>query len=772
MDCGMNSHRFFKALLLGVCVCLLLTACDKREYNSTTVLAGESENNALSDEASTGNASGATVSGGGVTSVDSTALGDVAQGGAAGSSVSGSSGTSDSYGETAAGQNAASGNAVSDSDPIVVSSSDALNSTLVGQDAADATDTTDAADAAGMITTVDGASESDLDAADTAELESSAVGESAGVIGASVPEGPDIDRVGLGSLFQPFADEETATFTIDGRASFSLAAVGGPVLTSPRAVMEEIDEYFLNNANQAAFSGRFSDANEFFYGVWAGDVSNPSQIFATGTAIPGLQEDHTYFRTLDLAMDNRGVMSQLAEVQGESLIDAYIVSEGSSHSVLMQSDTSVPGLIGAVDIDFIEIMSQANDVHGLVSRERIVSSEEVESAAGTAQANDDEPEFIDVVTSQYSIWYLSDGTTRPVAHSFIDASQRAPSLGNGCSVHAPDNKVDNSRLGMTSGGLLIFQAQLAGSDFCEGSRAVMRFDGSSYQEVVKDGDSVPGSATHIFDDVSLYSLTDDGSAIIFANLTTQANLDAAEQAVAESEDSAFSLDVEDVNNAQWSFWIMPQRGGSRLLALQGEEIQIGRTVTVLSGEPQDLILETNASNQVALKLLPEDTENPVYLVGSGHAGQPHASLETPGASALSYAFTSNSALPGQSDNVVLASLGTPYLDDSGNLILYGEVELADEAEELALADEDSASIVAPYNSIWQINAGGTIRELVRSGDEVSVAGIKNELASLSVSGQIARSGTFGVRVNSSGALLLRANIEQKFGNSVLLYIAP
>ncbi len=657
---------------------------------------------------------------------------------------------------------------------------------------------------------------------------------------------------GSGSVYQPFGDEAAATYTIDGRRSYALAAAGAPIIQSPRDVMQEIDEYYLNDGNQVAFTGRFSQASEDLFGVWMGDVSNPEQIFQTGAPMPGMEIDHTYVKTLKLGLGDDGSLAQLVEVQGlDTRTQAYMSSRGAQHAVLMRSGTSLPGLNGPVAINSIEVVDHDVDTHAVVSIEKIVTKTPIEPAPGVVvpEGEEVEIEYDEEVTAQYTLWYLQGASTRPVAHSWIGSAQSTPQLGNGCRIYAPDNNDDNLRLAITGSKSLVFQAQVGGDGGCDKGRAVLRYEGGGIREIVKNGDAVPGSSTHVFNDVSLADVTADGSVVVFANLLTseqfaariaaqtpaetvdeppvetpaetpvetvddtelttadaaiedgtETPVDAAIDETADSSadttepdttatpatpvttlDAMPDVDESDVEDGLWSFWIMPAQGAARLIALEGEEVQIGLSVSILSGEPRSLSLDVNSRNQVVLKVLLEDAEQPVFLTGTGHSGQPHASIEVPGASALTYAFTENSVLPTQSVGAVLGALGTPYLDNTGSFIVYGEVEpsdaaIAEQNELLENAVPGSATTVAPlfrpYNSIWHVDSQGVLRELIRSGDEVVVAGENKPIASLSVAGKIARPGTEGVRLNNAGAMLLRANIEQKFGSPVLLFLAP
>ncbi|MFK7996771.1 MAG: hypothetical protein AB8B87_21725 [Granulosicoccus sp.] len=814
-------RRPAQTLLVCLCITIFLAGCDRRKYSTSVYNSpGDGDNpngETLSDpiDGSGGTAVATTGDVAGGSAGDTAGTGDDVEAGDTNSDVGDGATPGEPTADTAG---VAAGDTIADESADrevsnAVDATDAPISEATG-DITDSAPVVDPSEAlAGTVTdpeatlqpgTIEPAAVEVVDPADVdgangtdgaVEQEPLLPGELPGQVPAAVPQGPDVDRIGAGSIYQPSADVETATYTIDGRRSQALAAVGGPVLQSPRALMEEIDEYHLNDANQVAFTGRFSIAREPAYGVWAGDASAPNQIFQTGTSIPGLADEHTYFKTLKLALGDDGSLAQLVEVQAEAtMTQAYMVSRGNTHNVVMQSASTIAGLIGPVRIDAIEVADQSDNVSALVSVERIVTKVPVEERAGVLNddiEDDEAPEQIELVTRQYSVWYVDNGQTRAIAHSWIDKPQSAPRLGNGCRVYAPDNTVDNLRLGVTRNASLIFQAQVGGDGNCEQGRAVMRYSGSGYQEVVKDGDAVPGSGTHVFSDVSLYTVTEDGSAVVFANLASRDDLaEALEAEQVEPDEDAIRLaeligvpvEQEETFDGQWSFWLMPPQGGARLIALEGEEIQVGRSIAVFSGESRSLSLQINANNQISLKVLLEETEQPVYFVGLGHAGQPHGSIDVPGASALQYAFTSNSALPGQGTDAVLGKLGTPYVDMQGNLVIYGEVSPSEQAIEAA-ADQQAQlpgtasnpvtePLVKPFNSLWQVDPAGTMRELVRSGDAVAIAGVKKPIASLSVAGQIARPGTSGVRVNSSGALLLRATIERKFGNPVLLYIAP
>jgi len=764
--------------------------------------------------------------------------------------------------QNVAGSSTAEGTAASGAQSVgalTVASSNSLANTVTAQGTVpgatgtntDAAATTDATVGVGsnaqVLSTTDLLSDAVLDAEGNVltDMESEAALES--------------DSVGTGSIYNPVFSTQAQTVTIDGRASLAVVAVGGSLLQSPRARVEQIDEYDLNNANQIAFTGSYSIADESVFGVWAGNVSQPEKILETGELIPGLSEGQTYYKTEHMLFGADGTVAQIVEVRDAGTISqAYLVSDGAQHTVLMQSDTSASGLFGAVQLDAIELADRSGNAHALVTIERIETVESTSEAAEAAEAaeapeapdsetepaasaDDDElaPSVNTMVTPQYSIWYHNGGALRPVAHSWVDTAQAGPSLGNGCRVYAPDNTVDNVRMSVTDNGQLIFQAQIGGDGDCEQGRAVLRYNGASYQEMVKDGDTVPGAPDYLFDDVSLYTVTEDGSAIVFANLLTPEAL-AIKKSAKESDDEQFDVigsladdvdatdDVDDADtdaadvdvgadladelntteevdtqattdmpaiavvaeeavepdDGLWSFWLLPPQGGARLIVMEGEEVQVGAFVSTFSGEPRSLSLQVNENNRIALKVTFDRTEQPAYFVGTGHNGQPHVALDAPGASALQYAFTANSTLPGQSNDAELGSLGEPYLDSQGNLVIHGEVGPSELAL-LAAADSGAAQgaigqgsglnsppLVTPFNSIWQVDEQGSLRELVRSGDVVIVNGESKPLASLSVNGQIARPGSSGIRLNRAGAMLLRASIDQRFGAPVLLYVAP
>lgn len=754
--------------------------------------------------------------------------------------------------QNVAGSTTAQGTAASGAQSVgalTVASSNSLANTVTAQDtitgaAGTNTDAATTGTTVGVGSTAQGLSTTDL-------LSDAVVDAEGNVLTDLASEAAlESDNVGTGSIYNPVFSTQAQTVTIDGRASLAVVAVGGSLLQSPRARVEEIDEYDLNNANQIAFTGGYSIADESVFGVWAGGVSQPEKILETGELIPGLSDGQTYYKTEHMLFGEDGTVAQIVEVRDAGTISqAYLVSDGAQHNVLMQSDTSASGLIGEVQIDAIELADRSGNAHALVTIERIETVESTaeatdvsDSEADTAASADDDevaPSVNTMVTPQYSIWYHNGGSLRPVAHSRIDTAQVGPSLGNGCRVYAPDNTVDNVRMSVTDNSQLIFQAQIGGDGGCEQGRAVLRYNGASYQEMVKDGDTVPGAPDYLFDDVSLYTVTEDGSAIVFANLLTTEAL-AIKKAAKEpdgeqldvigsladdvdatddvdepgtdtagadvSADSADGLNTTEEVDTQpttdmpaiavvaeeavepddglWSFWLLPPEGGARLIVMEGEEVQVGAFVSTFSGEPRSLSLQVNGSNRIALKVTFDRTEQPAYFVGTGHNGQPHVALDAPGASALQYAFTANSTLPGQSDDAELGSLGQPYVDAQGNLVMYGEVGPSELAL-LAAADSsvaqgaigqggglNSPPLVTPFNSIWQVDVQGSLRELVRSGDVVIVNGEPKPLASLSVNGQIARPGSSGIRLNRAGGMLLRASIEQRFGAPVLLYIAP
>lgn len=201
-----------------------------------------------------------------------------------------------------------------------------------------------------------------------------------------------------------------------------------------------------------------------------------------------------------------------------------------------------------------------------------------------------------------------------------------------------------------------------------------------------------------------------------------------------------------------SYWSFPLSGEPRLIALEGETIQLGDKTITLSGQSlYNTHIDFDGNGNLALRLdLSSDIKNVSLFGGTGHGGQPHSSISTPGASALQYVTSQTGVLPAPFKTTdFFNTLNEPLLDSKGNLVFYGEI-----------TDHEQATITS--SSIWQANLDGGFHERVKSGETINVGGEARTITS---------PGREDLKLTANNALIFKASLEGH-NRKALVYVNP
>ena len=524
--------------------------------------------------------------------------------------------------------------------------------------------------------------------------------------GTDMPVDPDI----------PATPADVTSITVGGRSARAIVAVGGPVVGAPGATMREIGDFQINDGSQITYAGRYDSGTGQPSAIWSGPVTAPVLLFSTGSEIPGFPTNVRYGNSDFFRLANDGSVAHLVQLTGPTENKALIVTNGSDNPVIVQTGDSLMGRSAEVEIGNIASASHSSSATAFTTGNR-------NSGAQT-------------------LWYYQDGAATAVAEQFDSMVDSAAEVANSCRVFTERFSSFDGNFQVTDAGDLLFDAYLRNysSGPCEEGDAVIRFKDGIHTALVKEGDVVPGASASTFTNIGLIQVTKNGTAIISANV--------------ETPTGGSRPDVK------WSYWAYPPAGEARLIALEGEEAQVGSNTKNLSHSRFDTKFVTvNDSIQVGLRL-DFDNPNEVALFGGvAHAGQPHPALAAPGASSLTYAIDREAILPPPFDDEFFSAIGFPRVDTSGNLVFYGEVT-------------SSVLDAVTSSSIWQIDLEGNLTELVTAGDTVKVSGIDNSLESLVQSSRFRQANTGFIRINNAGAMMFRAALMNQSGNGVIVYIEP
>ena len=287
-----------------------------------------------------------------------------------------------------------------------------------------------------------------------------------------------------------------------------------------------------------------------------------------------------------------------------------------------------------------------------------------------------------------------------VAETSDRAVNNAPRLGS-CRVFVgPNFRNSDSRPAVLDDGTLVFRANLdtyVRDENCTSGSAVLRYKGGVYTSVVSPGDTVPGTTESTFGDIQLLGVTADGSAVVYSILSTPTG--------------------EFRPDTRWSYWVFPPDGGGRLLALQGEEVQLNGTSETFSGREQSLSI--NSAGQVAFRSTFENRDLGAALFGGApESAQPHGAISAPGATGLTFLLDSSVALPEPFlPSTFFSVLGRPAVDSAGRLVFVGRVT-------------DSELNATVVDALWQVDLEGNLEQLIGMDDTAPVSGVQRPLTDL------------------------------------------
>jgi len=405
----------------------------------------------------------------------------------------------------------------------------------------------------------------------------------------------------------------------------------------------------------------------------------------------------------------------VVKLTGPTENDALVISNNESQKVILETDAKLQGLVAEKTVgSFVSI------------------SHSPAATAVVARAKDNRSS---------ALWLYANGTFTPVAENFDSSVDSAPTTENTCRVFI--NKGVSSqrpvRPHILDNGSLIFQGLVRNytSGSCTRGSAIIKYTGGSYQTIVSEGQVVPGASASTFNDVELLSVTDNGTLVV--------------QAILETPTGSSSRP-----DKKWSFWAFPESGDPRLIALEGEGIQVGGVAEKFSGKA---FLSYNNLGKVGFWNDFGETTKVSLFGGSAHPGQPHATIPAPGASSLQYVIDRTASLPAPFKGTdFFSTLGHPAVDSAGRLLFYGEIT-------------SSVLDKVTDRSIWQADLEGNITELVKEGDQVNIGGVLKSIEDL-VQLRTGSSANTGIpRVTNDGTLVFRADLDRSFGD-VIVYLEP
>jgi len=520
----------------------------------------------------------------------------------------------------------------------------------------------------------------------------------------------------LGNGAPPISEADTTS----GRLARVLATSRGPVIGVPGGQMGGVQEVVVETTSEfIAYTGDYQtnvQGGERRNGVWAGSISNPELLFSTGSSLPDLPETVRFQSAANLRLGRNGSLGMIASLDGSRQSSALVTSENGVVDVLVETGNTLQGLSDEKTVSQFTALDK-----GVISTAFVAETDQFRNRA---------------------LWLSTATGIVAVAESRDDAVNNAPRLGN-CRVFLPESNSSTQPEILTSG-VLVFPAEVRNYAFngpCERGAAVMRYIDGIYEVVVANRDTVPGAPDSTFSEVSLYGVTDTNDILVVATLLTPTGLSSPDRKL--------------------SYWSYPSNGGTpNLIALEGEEVDLGDMPGLLPGQSFTTYLTVNGSGQVAMRVSFGDSRGPYTLLGGrAHNGQPHAAVTAPGASAL--AFLANASTPLPAPNVeatFFSEIGLPAVDSVGNVVFAARVRDAELSRNVG-------------DGVWQVDPQGALTQLVSPDDTVLVAGTERQLVDLFIEQNLSDRNDPSIWVTSNGAAVLVS--DRRFSSSsAVIYLVP
>lgn len=521
--------------------------------------------------------------------------------------------------------------------------------------------------------------------------------------------------------------DNEAVVDTSGRTVTALFANSGPVTGAPGAAMRALDGYTTNWDGYLALYGSYASGNLEPDALWAGKPSDVKMLLSTGSSIEGLPDNEKYGHTNFMSLASDGSVGHVVTLTGPVQNDALVETDTVASTVLVETGDE---LAGFGDRQF-EIEEFTRVSH---------------STAGTA--------FVAETTSGYydfGLWISDDDGDTIVAETYDNTIDSAPELSNSCRVFVNSSySTEESYMRLLDSGELVFMALLrnytSGGPCVQGS-ALLSYSDGVYQSLMAEGDIVPNASASTITDISLLKVLEDGTSVVSATLETPTG-------------NAYQPDTKI------SYWSVSLDGSKNLLALEGEEVQVGDSVETISSATTyystGIHTDYSDGGHFGMRVDFGDEVKATLLGGAGHQGQPHGVITAPGASALNYLIDRTATLPEPfKDTEYFSTIGIPTVENDGSLVFYGEV---------------SSSVLNAViaKAIWSVDTEGNLAELVEEGDQVRVGGVSQGLYELVQERgyYYSQANTGRLQATRDGGLFFRADLNNSYGSDVLVYMSP
>jgi len=473
-----------------------------------------------------------------------------------------------------------------------------------------------------------------------------------------------------------------------------IAAERGPAPGIAGQTLGDINEVAVVTSGAMAFTAEYQQRLD---GVWHGTVQQPALLFKQGDAIGGdISLPFQDVQQMQLANDGSlGLIVSSDTSQQFNTVDdtAFVISNNGSVEVVVQSGQQLTGEL-----------RQEYTVGAVVSMRHSNGGSMIQ-----VSSQDRTLKNLILVYQNGSLEQLAEVSS----FTFQGIGFQLP---NGCRFVINDRIRTDSQVSLNysiaDSGALVFIADLFNSESnqsCDGSALVRRV-GNQYEILATTDQAVPGAPGSSIVSLDMHSVRADGSVVVLA----QANTATGEFGGADS----------------WSWWLFPATGEPGLIALAGEEFEIGQSTSVLPGffgfsRWPGSRLATNGS-QVALRLdnvpVPDpavqDLTADIMFAGPVRGNQPHGELLAPGMAALRAAVVSGSAnFPAFPDGSYFSQISDPVAGRNNTWIFTGN-----------LVD---ASVGGEGKSgIWRTDPESPPVQLFTEGETVLVSGLEREITSV------------------------------------------
>lgn len=473
-----------------------------------------------------------------------------------------------------------------------------------------------------------------------------------------------------------------------------IAAELGPAPGLAGETLGSIDQVSIVASGTVAFSASNSARKSF---VWHGPVAAPAVLFRDGLSI-GSDEQLPYQNTLSMALADDGSLGLIASantrLESNRQDDtAFVVARSGNVDVVIKTGQ---GIAGPLNEDFVagsvESMRHSNGGSLIVVNPQDRSNRPLLllSQAGELE--------------QIAEWFSS---------TFSAAGYLLP---NGCRFVVSNRASSDLTVGrnydIANDGTLVLLTNLFAGDSnteCAGS-AVVRRTGGQYEIVVTAGQAVPGAPGSTFESLDIHSILADGSIVVLAGTKTATG------------------DLFGAN--KWSWWLFRKNGEAALIALAGEEFEIGESTSVFpdnfgySRWPGNRLQMNNSQAAFRLDNVPvpdpvvQDLTADIIFAGAIHTGQPHAELLAPGMAALKSMVVSGAAsYPTFADGSYFSAISDPVAAPGDEWLFAGTYVNATVGGE-------------GRSGIWRVSTDTEPKEIVSVGETVVLSGLERELTSV------------------------------------------